>query len=185
VVAFDEAVTGVDEASLLLTDGAGNAVPASVAYDEAKKRATIVPDTRLASRTQYRVRVVGTVRDLAGNPVTATSFGFRTSDSIDPVVVSVKPKPGATGVWRGVTIRIVFSEPVTGVSKVTLRLKDRRTGKRVLATVRYDKATHSATIDPVYKLRDGRWYRIKILDGIEDLGGRDLDRRWFSFKTRP
>jgi subtilisin family serine protease len=184
VVAFDEAVTGVDAASLVLVSAAGTPVAASVVYDETWQRATIVPDARLASRAKYRVRVVGTIRDLSGNPINATSFGFRTGDSYDPTVTGVHPGPGSTDVRRGVTIRLAFSEKVTGVSKVTLRLKDRKTGRRVLVTVRYDKATHSATVDPIGKLRPGRWYRIKIMRGIEDLGGRDLDRRWFAFQTR-
>ncbi|HSL98068.1 MAG TPA: S8 family serine peptidase [Candidatus Deferrimicrobiaceae bacterium] len=184
VVAFDEAVTGADASSIALLDGAGVAVPASVSYDAAKKRATITPETRLASRTAYLVHVAGTIRDLAGNAVSGTSFGFTTGDTIDPIVVSVRPAPGRTGVRRGVTIRLAFSEPVTGVSKVTLRLKNLRTGYRVSVTVRYDAATQTATIDPTYRLMARTWYRIKVRDGIEDLAGHDLARGRFDFKTR-
>lgn len=184
VVAFDEAVTGVDGASVTLVDGAGQAVSATVVYDASRKRASVDPTAKLASRTQYRVRVAGTIRDLNGNPVTATSFTFTTGDSIRPTVTSVRPKPGKTGVWRGVTIRLTFSEAVKNVSKVTLRLKNLRTGYRVSVTVRYDAATRTAYLDPTYRLMAKTWYRIKVRDGIVDLGGNALARGRFDFKTR-
>jgi hypothetical protein len=184
VVAFDEAVTGVDGGSVTMVDGAGQAVPATVAYDGARKRATITPAAPLASRTAYRVSVAGTIRDLAGNAVAGTSFAFTTGDTINPVIVSVRPAPGRTGVRRGVTIKLTFSEAVTNVSKVTLRLKNLRTGYRVSVTVRYDAATRTAYLDPVYRLSGKTWYRIKVRAGIEDLAGRDLAPRRFDFKTR-
>jgi len=184
VVAFDEAVSGVDGSSVTLIDGAGQPVPSTLAYDEAKKRATLAPSAPLASRTSYRVLVAGTIRDLAGNPLTAASFGFTTGDSVAPTLTRVRPPPGKTGVWRGVTIRLWFSEPVKNVSKVTLRLKNLRTGSRVTVRVRYDAATQTAYVDPVYRLMARTWYRIKVLDGIVDLGGNALARRHFDFKTR-
>ena len=48
----------------------------------------------------------------------------------------------------------------------------------------YDKATGTISLDPVHRLVDGRWYRVKILHGIEDLAGNNLAEQDFTFKTR-
>jgi hypothetical protein len=59
-----------------------------------------------------------------------------------------------------------------------------KTGDRVAVQVTYDKATRTVTIDPVRRLADARWYRVKILRGIEDLAGNNLAEQSFTFKTR-
>jgi len=50
--------------------------------------------------------------------------------------------------------------------------------------VTWDKATLTISIDPTRRLAGSRWYRVKILDGIEDLAGNGLAERAFSFQTR-
>jgi hypothetical protein len=54
----------------------------------------------------------------------------------------------------------------------------------VRVTVRYDSATRTATLDPAVRLASLRWYRVKILRGIEDVAGRNLAEQSFTFKTR-
>jgi subtilisin family serine protease len=183
-VAFDEPVNGVDATTVTLTDGAGNPVAATLTYDSLLNRATLAPATRLASRTTYRVVVGGAITDLANNLITPTTFTFKTTDSIRPQVIRKRPVPGSTGVWRRVTIKITFSEPVKGVSVDTLRLRDVRTGKRVALRLHYDAATRTAYIDPIYRLAELRWYRVRIRDGIRDLGGNTLAPEAWRFKTR-
>jgi subtilisin family serine protease len=184
VVAFDEPVTGVDATSIMLTNSAGQAVAATVAFDALTNRATLTPASRLASRSTYRVVLGGAIADAYGNLLVPTSFGFTTGDTINPTVIKTYPARGATGVARGATIHITFSEKVTGVSKATLKLKNMKTGARVVVTVRYDSATRTATMDPSVRLRSLRWYRVKILSGIEDVAGRNLAAQSFTFKTR-
>jgi subtilisin family serine protease len=183
-VAFDEPVNGVDATTVTLTDGAGNPVAATLTYDSLLNRATLAPATRLASRTTYRVVVGGAITDLANNLITPTTFTFKTTDSIRPQVIRKRPVPGSTGVWRRVTIKITFSEPVKGVSVDTLRLRDVRTGKRVALRLHYDAATRTAYIDPIYRLAELRWYRVRIRDGIRDLDGNTLAPEAWRFKTR-
>lgn len=183
-VAFDEPVTGVDAASVTLTDGAGQVVAATLTYDPITSRATLAPAALLASRAAYRVDVSGAIVDLAGNTLAPKSMTFTTGDTIDPTVIGTHPASGATGIARGVSIRIAFSEKVRGLSTATLVLRNVRTGDRVPTTVAYDKATRTVTIDPAFRLAASRWYRVKVLHGIEDVAGRDLAEQGFKFKTR-
>jgi len=183
-VAFDEPVNGVDASSVTLSDGAGHQVAASFSYDSMLNRATITPATRLASRTTYRVAVGGAIADMANNLITPTTFTFKTTDSIHPQVVKRRPVPSSTGVWRGATIKITFSESVKGVSASTLRLRDVRTGRKVALRLRYDAATRTAYINPIYRLAELRWYRVRIRAGITDLAGNTLAPEAWRFKTR-
>lgn len=183
-VLFDEPVVGVDATTVTLVDGAGAAVPATVTYDPLTNRATITPASLLASRAAYRVDISGAVRDAAGHSLPPSVFAFTTGDTITPSVTVSHPVGGATGVARGVTIRITFSEQVTGVSELTIRLRNMNTGRRVTAGVTYDAATRTASVDPSVRLASSRWYRVKILAGIRDVAGLNLAEHSFTFKTR-
>jgi subtilisin family serine protease len=182
-VTFDEPVTGVDGTSVVLRDGAGRVVDVTVTYDELLQRAVIAPAARLASRTTYRVSVGGAIADEHNNVITPKAFLFTTGDSIDPSIEARNPIKGATRVLRGVTVRIRFSENVRGISGTTLRIRT-LSGVRVRAKVSYDPATHVATINPIDRLAPLRWYRVKILPGIEDLGGNAVPSESWLFKTR-
>jgi subtilisin family serine protease len=184
VVAFTEPVVGVDGTSITLVDGAGLPVAATVAYDSATNRAKVTPAATLASRSAYRLDVAGTIEDGSGNALTAASFAFTTGDTILPAVVDTHPDDGATGVARGVDMRVAFSERVKGLSELTVRLRNMRNGDRVQVTVTYDKLTNRATISPAARLDASRWYRLKILSGVEDVAGLDLAPTSFTFKTR-
>ena len=184
VVVFSEPVLGVDGTTLTLLDGAGQPVAATVSYDALSNRATIAPSSLLASRSAYRIDVSNPITDTALNPLVPTSFAFTTGDTINPTVTALHPADGATGVARGVTLRLTFNEKVHGVSVQTVRLRNMRNGERVLVTVAYDKATRTATIDPAIRLTASRWYQLKLRAGIEDDAGLDLAPMTSTFKTR-
>ena len=183
-VAFDEPVTGVDATSVGIRTSTGIWLEAAVTYDGATNWATIEPVAQLQSSTSYRVVVGGAIEDLAGNVIVETSWGFTTGDTIHPSVLASRPVAGATNVRRGVTITITLGEKVTGVSGETIRLRNMKTGDRVAVKVTYDKATRTISVDPVHRLVASRWYRVRILHGIEDLAGNNLAEGSFTFKTR-
>lgn len=184
VVAFDEPVTGVDATSVRIRTGTGIWLDAAVTYDGATNRATIEPAAQLESNTTYRVVVGGAIADLANNVIVQDSWGFTTGDTIAPTILETHPSDGAIDVWRGVTITITVDERVTGVSGETIRLRNIKTGDRISAKVTYDKVTGTISLDPVHRLLDSRWYRVRILHGIEDLAGNNLAEGSFTFKTR-
>ena len=184
VVGFSESVTGADGGTIALSTAGGGPIAATVSYDGATHRATIVPALQLTSRTSYVVSVGDGIADLAGNPLEPATFAFTTGDHISPTVLWVTPPAGATGVARGVSPRVKFSESVRKVWPSTLQVKNLRTGAIVKVTVHYDATTHIATVDPTYRLAAGTWYRLMVSSVIEDLAGNDGTTRFYRFKTR-
>jgi serine protease len=185
ILQFSEPVTGVSASTVrLLVASSGASVTAGVAYDGASQRATLQPIARLASRTQYVVQVLAGITDLAANPLAPTSFTFTTGDTIAPWVNAVSPGSNASGIWRGTSPRVTFSEAVTGVSRTTIRLVNTRTGAIVSTVVRYDPVLHRVTIGHRYTLAARTRYRIMIRAGIRDLAGHALPARNFYFTTR-
>lgn len=76
---LSEAVAGLCARSFRLVDARGRTVPARIAYDEETGEVSLVPRVRLAAGAAYRVVVSGRVTDLAGNPVRAPRWTFRTA----------------------------------------------------------------------------------------------------------
>jgi subtilisin family serine protease len=183
VVGFSESVTGADASAIALMTTGGAPIAASVGYDSATRRATITPAAQLASRTSYLVSIGAGIADLAGNALAATTFSFTTGDHIAPFITAVSPAPWATGVSRGASVRITFSENLRYVSGKTLKLRNLRTGAFVSVRVIYDPARHRATIDPTYRLMAGTWYLIAVRSEITDLAGNRTAARSFRFKT--
>ncbi len=106
-------------------------------------------------------------------------------DTTRPRIKVRTPASGATRVSTKASIKVVFTEPVKGVSGSTLRLKNLRTGLWVRAKVTYDKAKRTATIDPSKSMFRGRRYTVVVLHGIKDPSGNRLAPTSWSFKTRP
>jgi Big-like domain-containing protein len=79
-----------------------------------------------------------------------------------------------------VTMR--FSEPVTGVDRGTLTLTT-ASGTAVPATVRYDAAGRTATLDPTPTLKAGTRYRVALTTGIRDAAGNRLAATAWTFTT--
>ena len=141
-----------------------------------------IHDSRLVPGLCYRYDV--DVVDEANNEAEAVSAPVTVVDLVPPRIVSRSPAPGATRVPGGTTVRIVFSEPVTGVSWRTVRLRNSVTGKWVAAQVRYAAASHSATIDPVLRMYGDTTYEVVVLRGISDIAGNRLPAAHWSFHTR-
>lgn len=106
-------------------------------------------------------------------------------DLTKPRIKSRTPAPGTTRVATGTSIKIVFSEPVKGVSGSTLRLKNLTTGLWVRAKVTYNAAKHTATIDPSLLMFHARRYAVVVQNGISDPSGNRLKATSWSFRTRP
>ncbi len=184
VLGFSEPVTGVSSATVRLVVAAtGVVVPSSVLYDAPTRHATIDPSSSLASRTQYRVQVLAGIGDTAANRLAPATFVFTTGDTIAPRVRTVYPAANAIGIKRGASPRVTFSEPVTGVSSVRVRLVNTRTGRVVSAVVRYDPTLHRVTIDPRLLLYGRTKYRIQVRAGIRDSAGHALPARSYYFTT--
>ena len=95
-------------------------------------------------------------------------------DRTSPTIKSRSPRSGATGVSTHASVKVVFSEPVRGVSGSTLRLKNLSTGLWVRAKVTYKASTRTATIDPTNAMFHGRRYAVVVVRGIKDPSGNRL-----------
>lgn len=107
----------------------------------------------------------------------------RIVDQTRPRIKSRRPASGATNVSSHASIKIVFTEPVKGVSGSTLRLKNLSTGFWVRAKVTYDASKRTATIDPTKSMFHGRRYAVFVFRGIKDPSGNRLTPATWSFRT--
>lgn len=106
-------------------------------------------------------------------------------DHVRPTIRIRNPAAGATHVSPSRTLRIVFSEPVYGVSRSTLRLLNMTTGRWVRVRVTYDASTFTATIDPPLWMFRGARYAVYVVSGIRDASGNHLLATHWSFRTSP
>ena len=79
---FDEPVTGVGTATVMLKTSTGVGVPATVAYASSTRRATLRPSAALAAETTYRVQLSTGIKDAASNSLAATTWTFTTGKSV-------------------------------------------------------------------------------------------------------
>ncbi len=118
---FSEAVQP-STVSIAVTGPGGQAVPGTVAYDAGALAATFTPTALLATSTAYTVTVSG-AKDLAGNTMAPTSWGFTTAGvatcpcsiwSSDTVPTNAASSDGAA-VEVGVKFRYAAAGLVSGI----------------------------------------------------------------------
>lgn len=187
-------VASVNNSTVELRDAANAQVSAVISYDVNNKRIVITPAVALTYSTNYTVSVksgTGGVKDLAGNGLASDySWSFTTMAEPDvtaPVVNTVTPSNGATGVLQNILPSIVFSEPVdqAGLQNAITFIAPGNTA--VPFTLSYNNATNTATLTPVSMLQYSTAYTIVVKSGatgVKDLAGNALasDYSW-SFTT--
>jgi len=77
-VTFSEDVSGVNADSMKLRLASGEEVPATVAYDSARRRATLRPTLTLLPDATYTVTLAGGILDAAGNQLRTVAWSFTT-----------------------------------------------------------------------------------------------------------
>jgi hypothetical protein len=110
-------------------------------------------------------------------------------DTQAPKVMSTNPASNATGVAPGVNVTANFSEKMlaSSIDATTFKLfrKKGSTNKEVAASVRYDAATDTATLDPTNTLQRGVGYQAAVTTGAMDLVGNSLEQQHgWSFTVR-
>ena len=161
----------------------GGACPAEDALSDYEILPFVSPtqDTGLRPGSCYRYEVLAIDEnsefgDVISPPITIV-------DHTRPTVHARTPKPGAGHVPPRSSPRVVFSEPVSGVSSTTVRLKNVATDKWVKVKVSYDAGRSTATIDPVLWMFPGRRYAIYLTTNIHDGSGNRLQATHWSFTT--
>jgi subtilisin family serine protease len=142
-----------------------------------------VSSTLLSTASQGTVAMTGAGtpnRLLFSDPAAAAPV-------VAPTVTSVGPASSATAVPLSSNISAVFSKDVQGVSGSSFILKS-SAGVAVPATVSYNAATRTATLNPSADLAADRQYTATLLGGaaaIRDAAGTPLASSTWTFTTGP
>ena len=103
-------------------------------------------------------------------------------DTVAPAVTGRAPGPNDVRVRYDGAMRIVFSEPVTGVSGSTVQLRT-SSGAKVPASVSYSASKRRATLKPKAPLAGEKVYRLRVTSGITDQVGHALAATSWTFTT--
>jgi len=184
-VTFDGALNPatVTSASVRLVDtSTGTDVPATLGLSSGNSVVTITPNAPLDDQVVHRIRVTTAVTDAAGNPLPAefTSV-FETADITPPVVLSVSPGSGQTGIPVTSSVFVIFSEPVAGVDRDNLRLTVGT--HRIAGTYMLMGNGSSALFTPLLPLTGATTYTVQITTAVEDLSGNPLNGGAGSYST--
>ena len=105
------------------------------------------------------------------------------SDATAPTVMSTVPAANATGVALTTNVTATLSEDMeaSSINGNTFTLSKKGSNTKLAATVSYDAATDTATLDPTNSLRRGVTYKAVVSTGAKDLAGNSLPQqyRWF------
>jgi hypothetical protein len=117
---------------------------------------------------------------LASNYWVDVVFTVPGADTTAPTVIAKSPTAGATGVSTGTNVTVTFSEAMnaTTINTNTIELRD-PSNSLVTATVSYDSATYTATLDPTGLLANGATYTAIVKGGgvdprVKDVAGNAL-----------
>jgi hypothetical protein len=133
----------------------------------------------------------GTNGDFPENTFNSTNYWVdltfndqATSDVTPPVVTLVSPANGSASVPAASNVEATFNEAMTaaGVNATSFQLRDGN-GAQVPATVSYDAATRTATLDPTNPLDDAAFYTASLA-GVTDVAGNAINSTFsWSFTT--
>jgi len=183
---FSEPVVGVSLSSFTLTPTTGAAVAANVSYNSATRTATLAPATTLAPSSTYTATLTNSITDSANNRLVTVSWSFTTAapppDITPPTVIARSPLSGATGVDPATNISATFSEDIapSSINAASVTLSG---AASVAASVSYDVASRTVTLNPSVDLSPSSSYTIHLTSAITDLFGNQLAPVTWSFTT--
>jgi hypothetical protein len=130
------------------------------------------PRTPLASATSYTATVGATAKDTAGNPLDAPkSWQFTTATQ--PIVSSVSPADGATGVPRGAAVYAIFDRAMDKPSaEAAFSLKRTSDGSTVSGS--FGWYGNALILKPSADLAAGTQYTAAVSGAAKDQAGNSL-----------
>jgi hypothetical protein len=127
-----------------------------------------------------------TIKDVAGNPITAKTWNFITGPR--PTVTTKTPASAATGVARTANATATFSEAVTGLpttaaASANFTIKQTSTGAAFASVASYNTTTRVATLNPTGTLLANTQYTVTLTSGVKDVAGNTLTALSWTFTT--
>lgn len=161
----------------------GAAVAAEVSYDAASRTARVVPADRLAESTPYTAELTTGILAQDGTAMAApVGWSFTTGTNVQ--VSSRTPAPFANEVSPAAVVRAAFSRDVepSSLTGGSFRIEGPG-GAAVPATVAYDAATRTATLEPFVPLDLITDYTATLAGSIRATDGAPLAGASWSFTT--
>ncbi|WP_421859270.1 Ig-like domain-containing protein [Marinobacter salarius] len=146
------------------------------------------PDDLLKDFTPYTLKI-DTVRDLAGNPITApVEFSYETGNTVDtqrPDVQEISPPNQSSSVPVNIRLSAVMNERIDPdtVNDGSFYVIDLSTNQRIPGVVDVMDDDQTLVFTPNAAFLVGRNHRIVLTSGIEDLFGNSLSTHYFNFTT--
>ncbi len=172
-----------------LKDAGNNIIPAAISISG--DQIILDPSSALANSTVFNVYIKGGeagVKDLAGNSLTNDySWSFTTgADNDPPIVTSVSPGNGATGVFTGTAITVNFSEAINASTATGSTVQLRDPGNNIVSAT-LSVSGNQVSLTPSSALTGSTVYTATITggpSGIKDLTGIALVNNYtWSFTT--
>jgi hypothetical protein len=187
MIDFDQSIDALSIGQISLLRG-GTPVAVTMSFANGDSRVTLTPNVPLQPGTVYVV-AIGAVKDLGGNPLAAPfSSSFTTGSSVDlspPLITSVSPTSGATGVPVNASAVLTFNERMNplSINSATLTLVEYNTGIRVAAEIVVSADAKSAGLAPIVPLKPDTFYYVSG-SGLADLVGQQVGL-FTTFRTAP
>jgi hypothetical protein len=163
----------------------GHAVPVTFVVAADRMSVTFMPTTTLLPDTIYNFQFSG-YTDIAGNAGSGTSTQFTTGVAVDtthPVVSSISPVNGASGVAVNAQVMAVFSEPINPLTIVPGTVQIIPAGGSAVGGMVTLASDHmSLTFVPSAPLNVSTSYTIQI-SGLNDAEGNTITTFTSSFQT--
>lgn len=168
-------------------DRGGQSVPGNRSYDAPTRTLSFDPTGPMLGDSLHTVTVLGTAKDLAGNPMGSDYvFTFTTEDDQPPTVTATVPTNNAVDVSVNQDVLVTFSEDMAPLTVNTNTFLLAAPSGPVEGSVSYDVPSRTATFVPGRKLRSLTLYETTITQGATDLAGNPLAApHVFTFTTFP
>ena len=188
---FNEAIlpSSVTGTTFQLRDAANNIIPAAISVSG--DQIVLDPSSNLAFSTVFTVTIKGGadgVKDLEGISLANDfTWSFTTApDSDPPIVTSVSPVNGATGVLTGTSITANFNEAINASTATNNTVQLRDAGSNLVSAT-ISTSGGQVTLTPLSALTGSMVYTATIFggaSGIKDLAGNALVNNYtWSFTT--
>ena len=167
----------------LLKSSDDSVATSTVSLANGGARVIVTPASSLANSTSYYLYASTGVQDAAGNAL-AVAYGssstsafttVATGDTTGPTVSSQTPLDNATSTAVTVSPVLTFNEALDAstVNGATVQLRNYSDNAAVSATVSYNSASTTVTIDPIASLANSTQYYLYAV-GVKDSAGNAL-----------
>lgn len=178
VVEFSEAIlpASINDITVKLWDGT-RLIATKFGFEKTTNKLFIIPKEKLLYSHDYQVRLGKGIQDMSFNALLKSYvWRFRTI-SQGPVVVYTNPSENAVNVDVTNNIMIIFDKPLKEDTINSFTVKLFENGNiPVKISNNYDSKTMRLVIIPEGRLKFGKTYDVKLLEGIKDIMNRPLAR---------